>query len=144
MATNDGIASLIGANDAARRSARKVPPPRHPRKQPAAPAAEPKAVVLTEDAEPAPQDRAAASTAPVPEPAAAPTIARSVQLDDASEDLLDRIRTAGRRQRVDANRSAVIRFALRQLEAQLSPEQVAAALKKNAGNQPKGAGRRAL
>ena len=146
MAT-DGLAAMFDANDAARRNARKVAPPRHPRKKPpvvverptdVVPApAEP--VVITPSAQPAP-------VAPSPvQPAAAPsTVARSVQLDEPAEDLLDLVRSAGRRQRVDANRSATIRLALRRMAEQLSPEQIAAELKKSTTSQAKGAGRRAL
>lgn len=142
MAT-DGLTSMFNANDQARRSARKVAPPRHPRKDRPTSSTAPTVDVIAAPDQPSGVAPAAATVQP-PEAVTEPsTVARSVQLDEASEDLLDQVRTAGRRQRVDANRSATVRLALRRMREQLSPEQIAAELKKSQTDS-KGAGRRII
>lgn len=59
-------------------------------------------------------------------------IRQTVYLDTASDDTLEAIRAAGRRRKVDTNRSAVIRLALRRLAAELTPDEVAGEIERAA------------
>ena len=138
----NGLAALEQRAADAKNTRRKRPEPRHQQKT-----VDPGPTVkATEPAiEPVPaSERAAPATPP---PAAEPdpkirTVARTVQLDAESEDWLDSVRVAGRHARVDANRSAVIRYALRELAAQRSPEKVARALGQT--RSPGGPGRKVI
>lgn len=63
----------------------------------------------------------------------------TISLDRKTEELLEAVRTAGRfaQPKVDANRSATIRFAMAILAEQFTPEQIVVELRKRA---PTGAG----
>lgn len=127
----DGLSELANARAKATElgRSRRVPPAKHP-SRPAAPAA--KSEQPTISAEPAMVDAEAQqptrSTTP-PRSAAKPAtttelMRQTVYLDDTADDFLETIRAASRKRRVDANRSAVIRLALRHLAAELEPRQV--------------------
>lgn len=136
-----GLRSRVGQPTPVGR--RILPKPAHP--APERPASTTEKAAPTSELT-APAAEATSPAAPAPPKAAAPppsgTIARSVQLDDAAEDFLDRVRSAGRRSRVDANRSAVVRLALRQLADRLSPEQIAVMLRDSQTTGSNTAGRR--
>ena len=69
----------------------------------------------------------------------------TISLDRRTEELLEAVRTAGRfaQPKVDANRSATIRFAMAILAEQFSPEQIVAELRSRAPAAT-GTGRRRL
>lgn len=119
----DGLTAMEAARARNQSRSRKVPPPRHKAKP--------------RDEEPAPtSDQAPPEQDPTPAtPAAAPTAAgetpgdlspRTIYLDRPSDDWLEDIAIAGRRAqpRVAASRSAVVRYALERLRADLEPHQV--------------------
>ena len=112
------------AQAAGRAPSRRVPPPKHPAAK-SLPAENPNPPQTAGDRgdpadQPAIADPAAARTAT----AAAPAIRQSVHLDAETDAILEDIRAASRPRRVDANRSAVIRLALRRLAAELTPNQI--------------------
>lgn len=75
------------------------------------------------DAQPA----TSSQKAPPRPPSRKPTtdlIRQTVYLDDLADELLEDIRAASRPRRVDANRSAVIRLALRRLRTERTPAQI--------------------
>lgn len=113
----DALKSRVGRRD--------VPPPQH-----SAPAKSPTPVADVDPATPT-----VATTAQPPRkqkrppapPKTAPTIdlvRQTVYLDGPADDILEAVRAASRPRRIDANRSAVIRLALRRLAAELSPTEI--------------------
>lgn len=112
----DGLSSLKG-----RVGRRDVPPPRH-----AAPAKtiDPQADTAAPPPVAPPETKPAARQPAKARAATSELIRQTVYLDDAADDVLEEVRSASRRRRVDANRSAVIRLALRRLKDDLSAEQI--------------------
>lgn len=110
----DGLSSLKG-----RVGRRDVPPPRH-----AAP------TKTADQATDTPTAAAPPATSPVARkptqgrPAASEPVRQTVYLDAAADDVLEEVRSASRRRRIDANRSAIIRLALRRLKDDLTLEQI--------------------
>lgn len=139
--TNDlsGLRSRVGTGNRPDSGRRAIPPPQH---TPAAAAGDKDA--LKSDSTTAAESRTPDTTrktvsdSPQKRPAkiahAETLIRQTVYLDDDADDLLEKVRSASRRRRVDANRSAVIRLALRQLAAQLTPTQIVDAIE-TAGKQ---------
>lgn len=113
---------------------RFLPEPAHPAAkeivQPPASADDLPADTATESAttdRPNTKRRTATKTGPAGPRAATSTpelIRQTVYLDDDADELLESVRSASRKRRVDANRSAVIRLALRRLAADITPTQI--------------------
>lgn len=123
----DGLSML---NKKREQATRQRPPTRHPRAVPDAdPAPAPETTLATEQERAKPDFIGPSTTTKVTVSTEQTTIPRSVQLDEDTDEFLDHVRSAGRRARVDANRSAVIRYALRKLRDQEAPDQIAEALR---------------
>lgn len=145
----DGIDSLTTAFRRPQRE-RTMPPAKHKPRGTAVPVTQATATEMpAAPAEPSaevrplrPTSKPAGEVSRASEGALAPS---TVSLDRKTEEVLEAVRTAGRfaSPKVDANRSATIRLAVARLSEQLSPEEIAAELRRRA---PKGqaTGRRRL
>lgn len=134
----DGLAALQKKPSAKQPARRTIEPPRNPSRQaPYVPPAPLEPVAAAPTPEPAP----AASEAPqpvkrTPEPKASKVPASEAQnrltvyVDDSHDTFMDEAKFAGVRLRpkVDISRSAVVRFALERLQAEMTPDQVANAI----------------
>lgn len=102
---------------------RRVPPPKHAPTAPGPPAPVDAAEGESSRAKPAAQAAPVKSHRPAPAKAttAAELLRQTIFLDDQSDALLEDVRRASRSRRVDANRSAVVRLALRRLADELTP-----------------------
>lgn len=154
----NGIDALNQMRMQNKRATRHIPPPRNPpRTSPvslavATPAAEEPETSLRQP-EPAPPLTRSHTLPPVAaesEPVAAglseePLTKVSIYVDPSSDEFLESVRSAGRRSRpkIDASRSAVVRFALAQLASAMTPEEIAQTLQQQAGHYG-GTGRRRL
>lgn len=127
----DGLDSLTAMRAKSSASRRTMPPPRHqPRRTP---------VDIPDNASPpavAPQPPPQAPPAPAPPATAGGTDLTkvSIYLDDTTDAYLETVRAAARatKPRVDATRSAVVRFALNRLAEQLAATEVVAELQRSA------------
>lgn len=126
----DGLDSLTAMRAKSSASRRTMPPPRHqPRRTP---------VDIPDNASPpavAPQPPPQAPPAPAPPTTAGTDLTKvSIYLDDTTDAYLETVRAAARatKPRVDATRSAVVRFALNRLAEQLAATEVVAELQRSA------------
>lgn len=127
----DGLDSLAAMRAKSGASRRTMPPPRNqPRRTP---------VDIPDNASPpavAPQPPPQAPPAPAPPTTTAGTDLTkvSIYLDDTTDAYLETVRAAARatKPRVDATRSAVVRFALNRLAEQLAATEVVAELQRSA------------
>lgn len=126
----DGLDSLTAMRAKSSASRRTMPPPRHqPRRTP---------VDIPDNASPpavAPQPPPQAPPAPTPPTTAGTDLTKvSIYLDDTTDAYLETVRAAARatKPRVDATRSAVVRFALNRLAEQLAATEVVAELQRSA------------
>ncbi|OBS01337.1 hypothetical protein A9W98_20715 [Mycobacterium gordonae] len=126
----DGLDSLTAMRAKSSASRRTMPPPRHqPRRTP---------VDIPDSASPpavAPQPPPQAPPAPAPPTTAGTDLTKvSIYLDDTTDAYLETVRAAARatKPRVDATRSAVVRFALNRLAEQLAATEVVAELQRSA------------
>lgn len=151
----DGLDDLDRQRTARQRSARarNIPPSRHPAAEKPSgadkqPTRQPTKLVPPVSIRPDP----AISVAPPAKPAVVPVpvanrpvesptpvargelIRTTLHLSPAEDEFLEAVRAAGRgrRPRLDASRSAVARYAIAKLAAQMTPEQIVAALEKPA------------
>ncbi|GAA2788101.1 hypothetical protein [Mycolicibacterium pallens] len=126
----DGLDSLTAMRAKSSASRRTMPPPRHqPRRTPVdiPGSASPPAV--------APQPPPQTPPAPAPPTTAGTDLTKvSIYLDDTTDAYLETVRAAARatKPRVDATRSAVVRFALNRLAEQLAAAEVVAELQRSA------------
>lgn len=131
----DGLDSLAAMRNKTAASRRTLPPPRHqPRKTPVQmpdTAPPPSATPPPTSASPAPATRPPAIPSP---PADSDLTKVSIYLDEPADAYLETVRAAARtaKPRVDATRSAVVRFALNRLAEQLDPNDVVAELQRSA------------
>lgn len=136
MTKPNGLDALQGMRSKAT-SARHAPPPRH---------APPARSAPNKPAEDTSKLITAKQTASG-EPTSDELLRCSIYLDGDADTYLDDIRGAGRRHqpKVDASRSAVVRYALEQLARKMSPADVADALSRRRAAAPKnGLGRKRL
>ncbi len=146
---SNGLDALAGMRNK-RTSTRTIPPPRNPPRatavqlptQSAAPEQAAEEPQIAPSASPLPQATPPAELPPVHE---VPLTKVSIYVDPNSDEFLESVRSAGRKSRpkIDASRSAVVRFALTQLAAAMTPEQIAQKLQEQAGHYG-GTGRRRL
>lgn len=152
----DGLDDLDRQRTARQRSARarNIPPSRHPAAEKPSEADRQPTQQPTQLVPPVPiRTDPPESVTPAPEPAAvsglkvnrpvaslAPVVAggelirTTLHLSAAEDEFLEAVRAAGRgcRPRLDASRSAVARYAIAKLAAQMTPEQIVAALEQPA------------
>lgn len=126
----DGLDSLTAMRAKSSASRRAMPPPRHqPRRTP---------VDIPDNASPpavAPPPPPQAPPAPAPPTTVGTDLTKvSIYLDDTTDAYLETVRTAARasKPRVDATRSAVVRFALNRLAEQLAAAEVVVELQRSA------------
>jgi len=140
---DDGLSQMRQAREAASRrgSSRKIPPSR---KRPAASkvdirsesATQPETSPSSDVSVPTPSTaqnpegqggKLSAGESPQQAPARQELVKKTIYLSTREDDFLEDIYLAGRRApggKVDANRGAVVRLALRRLESELSPDQI--------------------
>lgn len=143
----DGLDDLDRQRTARQRSARarNIPPSRHPAAdKPTAADQQPTKLVPPVPIRADPPAASVTQTpkpAPVPSPVAHPPLAATgelirttLHLSPAEDEFLEAVRSAGRgrRPRLDASRSAVARYAIAKLAAQMTPEQIVTALEQPA------------
>lgn len=129
----DGLDSLTAMRAKSSASRRTMPPPRHhPRRTPVdIPANASPPAVAPQPPQPPPQ----APPAPASPTTAGTDLTKvSIYLDDTTDAYLETVRAAARatKPRVDATRSAVVRFALNRLAEQLAAAEVVAELQRSA------------
>ena len=137
----DGLDDLDRQRTARQRSARarNIPPSRHPAadKPTAADQQRTKLVPPVPIRADPPAASVAQAPKPAPVPVASPPLAAAgelirttLHLSPAEDEFLEAVRSAGRgrRPRLDASRSAVARYAIAKLAAQMTPEQIVTAL----------------
>lgn len=126
-----------------RKGGREMPPPRNaPRASPVA-VSKPAPELTTTVSEPADAPGTAEQPAAATEAEALTKV--TVYVDSAADEFLESVRMAGRlaKPKIDASRSAVVRFALAELAQRMSPEQIAQHLHNQAAPYS-GTGRRRL
>lgn len=148
----DGLSQMRQAREAASRrgSSRNIPPSRkkppttkvdiHPEPQAEASSANEMGVSVAAPASSTassrekpralaegPGHKSSAGESPQQTPALQELVKKTIYLSTREDDFLENVYLAGRRSpggKVDANRGAVVRLALRRLEGELSPEQI--------------------
>jgi hypothetical protein len=138
--SSDGLLALQAKRAASKRRGgfkRTIPPSQNPTTLPPYKAPEMSADLAAREV-PEPGSGVAASTPPPPAEKPSPGGAKkaapeteaqirlTVYVDDAHDAFMDDVRFAGarRRPRIDVSRSAVVRFALDRLKAEMTPEQI--------------------
>lgn len=172
MSPLDGLSALKAKRDEATKSARHLPPPRRTKSPDAAsddlpsasgepPTASPKARTARQPrtktpATPEPSEQASAvqlaseprggGRASTPTDPVTALIRSTIYLGDADDAWLQEISSIGRgrRPKVDASRSAVVRLALDRLRAQMTQDQVVALLSARAEASVQAVGRKRL